>query len=123
MTHFGNAEVGCLFVGEFIDEAECPANISVGKGEPERPHAIFNYLDIASSDEKFREFTVLLKDGRSVAVRGDGLKLLSNAETGDGLHYGIVIRADNEDIIVALVKSSEVVGIFQGEMQTERKIA
>jgi hypothetical protein len=64
-----------------------------------------------------------LKDGRVIVVRGQGLKYLPGSATGDGLLYGIVNRSGGEEIFVALVKSSEVIGIFHGEVHSERKTA
>jgi hypothetical protein len=122
MTNPANAHAGCLLVGEYVDEAELPANLAFHPREVVRPQVVASYLDLWGRDDG-KEFTVLLKDGRVVAVRGQGLKLLPGSQTGDGLVYGIVTRMSGEEVFVALFKSSEVVGIFHGEMRPDRKIA
>jgi len=59
-----------------------------------------------------------LKDGRVVAVRGHGLKYLS-----DGGIYGVVARTEGEEVFVALFKGETVEGIFHGEIRSDRKLA
>lgn len=111
----------CLLVGEYVDEGELPTNGAVHSGEPVRAHIVASYLDHWSKDDGFKEFTVLLKDGRIAAVRGQGLRFLPNSETGEGLFYGIITRTAPEEVFVALFKSSEVVGIFHGDINLDEK--
>jgi len=122
MTHPANANVRCLLVGEYVDEAELPANLTFHPGEVVRPQVVANYLDLWGKDDG-KEFTVLLKDGRVVAVHGQSLKLLPGSQTGDGLVYGIVTQIAGEEVFVAFFKSSEIVGIFHGEIHPDRKLA
>lgn len=119
MTNHISAAAGCLLVGEYVDEAECPANVAFHRGEVVRPQVVANFLDLWGRDDGMREFTVLLKDGRVVVVRGHGLK--------NGLPiapvFSVVVRSGGEEVAIALFKSDDVSGIFHGELQPERKIA
>jgi hypothetical protein len=122
MTNQVSATVGCLLVGEYVDEAECPTNLAFHQGEVVRPQVVANYLDLWGRDDGLKEFTVLLKDGRVVAIRGHGLKHSPHPLAGQDV-YSIVIRTKEEEMLVALFKSAEVAGIFHGELRSDRKIA
>jgi len=122
MTNHVSATAGCLLVGEYVDEGECPTNLAFHQGEVVRPQVVANYLDLWGTDDGIREFTVLLKDGRVVAVRGHGLKHSPHPVAGQDV-YSIVIRAKGEEVLVALFKSAEVAGIFHGEIRSDRKTA
>ncbi len=122
MTSPVNATVGCLLVGEYVDEAECPANLASCRGEVVPARVVANYLDLWGRDDGMRVFTVLLKDGRVVAVRGHGLKHEPNPQGGQDV-YGIVVRSGGEEVLVALFKSHDVSGIFCGEVRSDRRIA
>jgi hypothetical protein len=122
MTNDTNANVGCLLVGEYVDEAELPANVAFGRGEAVRPQIVGNYLDLWGRDN-LKEFIVLLKDGRVIVVRGQGLKHLPGTVPGGTGSYGIVVRAGGEEVLVALFKDFETVGIFHGEVRSDLKIA
>ncbi len=119
MTNQVNATTGCLLVGEYVDEAECPANRAFHQGEVVRPHVVANFLDLWGRDDGMREFTVLLKDGRVIVVRGHSLK----SELPRASVFSIVVRIGEEEAIVALFKSDDVSGIFHGEVRPDRKIA
>lgn len=121
MTNHTNAEVGCLLVGEYVDEAELPTNVTFHRGEVVRPQVVANYLDLWARDDRMKEFTVLLKDGRIVAVRGHSLKHWPSTVSGESGSYGVVVGAAPEEVLVALFKVFEVVGIFHGEMRSDRK--
>jgi hypothetical protein len=123
MTNHPTAHVGCLLVGEYIDEAEMPSNLPFQRAEVVRPQLVANYVDLWSQDDGFKEFTVLLKDGRVVTVRGQGLKHLPASVNGESGSYGIVVRTDGEEELIALFKISEAVGIFCGEIRADRKTA
>ena len=123
MSNTVNAEVGCLYVGEFVEEAELPLNAVPQRSEVVRPQSFITYLDLWSPDDGTRIFTILLKDGRTVSVRGHGLKQWLPIVQGDSGSYGVVTRAGSEEVLVALFRISEVVGIFHGEVQPERKVA
>jgi hypothetical protein len=58
MTNPIPATAGCQMVAEYVDEAECPANRGIAKGEVVRPQVVEDYLDLWSRDDGFREFTV-----------------------------------------------------------------
>jgi hypothetical protein len=117
-----NATTGCLHVGEYVDEAECPTNLAVHPGEAVRPNVVANYLDLWERDDGMREFTVLLKDGRVVAVRGHGLKHEPHPLAGQDV-FGVVVRTATEEVLVAVFKSAEVAGIFHGDLRADRKTA
>ena len=123
MTNATAAQAGCLVVGEYVDEAEVPANLQTHRGEPVRPRMVASYLDLWGRDDGAKEFTVLLKDGRVVAVRGHGLKQLPASAPGEGGSYAVVVRSAGEEVLVALFSSSDVVGIFHGELRSDRKTA
>ena len=116
MTNPGNATAGCLLVGEYVDEADSPTDGVARRGEAVRPQVVASHLDVWARDDGLREFTVLLKDGRVVAVRGHSLSVLPSA-------FSIVVRTGGEEVIVALFKSDDVHGIFHGEMRPDRKTA
>jgi hypothetical protein len=123
MANHTGANVGCLVVGEYVDEAEPPANLAFHRGEVVRSQVVANYLDLWGRDEGIMEFTVLLKDGRVVAVRGHCLKHWPPTLAGESGSYGIVLRIADEEVVVALFKMLEVIGIFHGEMRSDRKTA
>lgn len=116
-----STEAGCLFVGEFSDVAAIPAGISVGQGEVGRPLVVAESHD-AAPVEGFREFTVLLTDGRVVAVRGHTLKHVAHPVAGQDV-FSVVIRSGGQETVTALFKSADVAGIFDGELRPDRQIA
>jgi hypothetical protein len=119
MTNHVGATTGCLLVGEYVDEAESPTNIEFHRGEVIRPQVVANFLDIWGRDDGMREFTILLKDGRVVAVRGHSLK----SDLPCAAVFSVVVRSGDEEVVVALFKSDDVSGIFHGELRPDRKIA
>jgi hypothetical protein len=123
MANAAAAQAGCLVVGEYVDEAEVPANLQAHRGEPVRPRMVASYLDLWGREDSAKEFTVLLKDGRVVVVRGHGLKQFPASVPGESGSYAVVVRSAGEEVLVALFPSSDVVGIFHGELRSDRKIA
>jgi|SRR5579872_7467517 len=123
MANHSNAEVGCQLVGEYIDEAELPTNVTYHRGEVVRPQAVADYVDLWNGGGDLKDFTVLLKDGRTVAVRGHGLKHWPANVAGESGSYGIVMHSAKEEVLVAVFKVVEVIGIFHGEMRLDRKSA
>jgi len=117
-------EVDCLHVGEYLDEAESPPNVTAHQAEVVRSRFVANYIDIGSGEVVIKEFTVLLKDGRIVSVYGNGLKYFPtptvNGESGS---YGIITRTGGEEVINAFFKVIDVIGIFHGKVRSDRKIA
>jgi hypothetical protein len=122
MTNHVRVEAGCLLVGEYVDEAECPANLACHRGEVVRPQVVANFVDLWGRDDGMREFTVLLKDGRVVAVRGHRLKHDPHPVAGQDV-YSVTVRTGEEEVLVALFKSADVAGIFYGDVRSDRKIA
>lgn len=62
-------------------------------------------------------FTVLLRDKRTVTVFGHALKFVQNASNQtDYGSYGILSRTDGGEVLVALFRVSEVIGVFSGDM-------
>jgi hypothetical protein len=121
MTTPVNATVGCQLVGDYVDEAECPANLAFHQGEVVRPRIVANFIDLWGRDDGMREFTVLLKDGRVVAVRGHGLKHEPHPEAGQDV-FSIIVHTGEEEVLVALFKSHDVAGIFHGNLRADCKI-
>jgi hypothetical protein len=115
------AEAGCRLVGEYVDEAEEPTT-PAARGEVVRPQVVADHLDLWGLADGIKEFTVLLTDGRVVAVRGHALKQLPPAG-GDGGSYGVVVRTASAEELVALFRIADVVGIFHGELRPDRKTA
>ena len=122
MTNHIGANVECRLVGDYVDEADSPAGLPLLEGEVVRPKLVGSYVDMWGSDDDLKEFIVLLKDGRSVAVRGHGLKHSPHAVAGQDV-YSVLVRNGGEEVLVALFKSAEVAGIFHGELWADRKIA
>jgi hypothetical protein len=118
MTNQENAVTGCMLVGDYVDEADCPT-IATSRSEVVRPEVVATYADVWGRDDGLREFTVLLKNGHVIVVRGHRLK----SELPQASVFSIIIRSGEEDVVVALFKSDEVSGIFHGEMRPDRKIA
>jgi hypothetical protein len=131
MTSHAGADVGCLVVGEYVDEAELPETLAHLRDAPtpgaqvERPRVVASYLDLWGRDDGVKEFTVLLRDNRVVAVRGHALKYMrGNASASDDYgSYGILLRAGEGETLVALFRVSEVTGIFSGEIRVSRESA
>jgi hypothetical protein len=122
VTNHVSTNVGCLLVGEYVDEAELPTDLTFHPGEVVRPQIVASHLDLWGQDDGIKEFTVLLKDGRVIAVRGHGLKHSPHPVAGQDV-YAVVLRTTGEEVFVALFKSADVAGIFSGEMRSDRKIA
>ena len=71
----------------------------------------------ASSADDGNRFTVLLRDRRTITVSGHALKYVENASNKtDCDSYGIVSRTDGGEVLVALFRVSEVIGVFSGDV-------
>jgi hypothetical protein len=70
-----------------------------------------------SSVTEGNRFTVLLRDKRSVTVFGHALKYIENAGASDSGSYGILSRTDGDEVLVALFRVSEVIGVFSGDVR------
>jgi hypothetical protein len=63
-------------------------------------------------------FTVLLRDNRTVTVYGHALKYIQSASNQtDYSSYGILARGAGGEVLVALFRVSEVVGVFSGDLR------
>jgi hypothetical protein len=122
MTTPGNSLSPCRLVAEFVDEAELPPAAEIHSGEVVRPRMVGDFSDVGEPADGFKEFTVLLKDGRVVAVRGHALKYTPHPTAGQDL-YAIVARDGGVEQFVALFKSADVAGVFHGEIRADRKTA
>src|SRR4051812_35756640 len=101
-------ETDCLMLGEFVDQAEVPSGVTFHEGVPDLPSSITEFVDNWSVGDGTKEFTVLLHDGRVVAVRGHGLKHMPAGAAGEPDTYGIVVRAAEREELVGLFRTSEV---------------
>ena len=122
MKSHSKTEIGCSFIGEFgTENATKPAN-EMSRGEPVCARLIPGSTDPAWPKSEMREFIVLLEDGRVLTVHGHCLKH-EPCTNGMPDSYGVFVRTDNEELLIAIFRSDEVSGIFCGDMQSDRKIA
>lgn len=117
MSKEASAKTDCRLVAEYVDEMDVPAPGGCGVGEVIRPQLVAEYLDATIG--AVREFTVLLRNGGCVTVRGHALKQWP-ARGGESESYGVVIRAQQEEVLIALYRSVELIGIFDGELRLDR---
>ncbi len=119
MTTSINVHVPCILVGEYVDEAELPANSTSQLATVQPPEVFADHL---ATSGPIKEFTVLMKDGRMLAVKGHTLIHSPHPTVGQDL-YSIVVRRAGEETVVALFKSADVAGIFHGELRADRQTA
>jgi hypothetical protein len=123
MKNQADAVAGCSLVGEYVDEGELP-EAPRAKAEVERPRLVASYLDLWGRDDGTKEFTVLLRDRRTVTVRGHALKYLQIASNPtDCGSYGVLLRSGESEILVALFRVSEVTGVFSGNIRVSGESA
>jgi hypothetical protein len=118
---YPKVEVGCMLVGDYVDQAVPHNPHGVYGGEVARPQVVGDFVDVWAPNE-LKEFTVLMKDGRVVTVRGQALKHSAHSIPGEDV-YGIVIGSGADEAIIALFKSSDVSGIFHGDVRVDRNCA
>jgi hypothetical protein len=123
MSTPGGPRVDCLLIGEYVDEGEVPPNLQTHRGEVVRSEVIGAFVDDAGKPVAIQEFTVLLKDNRTVIVRGHCLKHFPPTPSGENGSYGVIVRVGSEELLVGLFHMVDVVGIFNGEIRSDRKIA
>lgn len=71
-----------------------------------------------SSTRDGSRFTVLLRDKRTVTVYGHTLKYVQNhSNPTDQGSYGILSRTADTEVLVALFRVSEVIGVFSGDLR------
>jgi hypothetical protein len=63
-------------------------------------------------------FTVLLRDKRTVTVVGHAVRYIPGMQSNpnDSGSYGILSRVGDSEVLVALFRVTEVVGVFSGEL-------
>ena len=123
MSEPTSVNVECTYLGEFVERGEPPATEVARRSEIVLPTVVATYNERGTPGLPALEFTVLLKDGRTVAVRGHDLRLFPLSETAEPDSYGVMSRTPAGEVLVAVFKTSEVVGIFHGEIRPDRKIA
>ncbi len=123
MNDYAAVKTGCTLVAEYVDDPGEVTGSQVTVGQVVRTQLVAEYIDTGTADGWSRDFTVLLKDDRVVSVRGHGLRMFPPTGPGGGGSYGVIAYADGEEVLVALFSIPEVVGIFSGEIRSDRKIA
>jgi hypothetical protein len=121
LANQANVTSGCLLVGEFVDESERPVN-NAQPGEAVRTQIVANHVDLWAASDGLREFTILLREGPVVTVRGHALKHEPHPLAGEDV-FGVVIRSAGEEVLVAVFKSADVAGVFDGDIRPDRRIA
>jgi hypothetical protein len=127
MTANNNVDVRCRLVGEYVDEAEVPIslqkeNAPPSLGQVDRPRLVANFLDYWGQDDELKAFTVKLRDGSFIHVKGHGLKYLQNqSNSTDFGSYGVVLKESDGETLVALFRAEEVTGIFHGDFLSATK--
>ncbi len=77
-----------------------------------------DWVDLWTSDGSNRDFTVVLRDNRTIKVMGCGLKhLKSEGSHGDLGSYAVMAQGGDSEVTVALFRIADVTGIFQGELR------
>lgn len=122
MFNAHNTDTGCQIVGEFTDDNGGPEFPASNQAEPERPRIIADVVDDGDQIAETRPFTVLLKDGRSITVRGHGLLHELHSLPGQDV-FSVFVQTKTREILVACFKGEEITGIFHGELEAGRKIA
>jgi hypothetical protein len=120
MTSHGRANVRCLVVGNYVDEAELPPG-PTARGEVVRPRDVAEYSE---QDQSSREFKILLREKSIVKVQGHALKHFANAgNPADPGSYAVLAHSPAGDVTVAIFPASEVSGIFHGEITLAKESA
>jgi hypothetical protein len=123
MTNYSAVNVGCKLIGQFVDESESQVESHRQIGRNALLCQVVEFIDEWVHGDTVKDFTVLLKDNRSVVVRGNVLKVIPPMGTESAGAYGIAIRAGEKESLIAVFKTLEVIGIYTGELRLERKTA
>ena len=123
MNRYSSENAGCLLVAEYVDEAKAVTEPHASLGQVVATQIVAEYIDTGTTGECIRDFTILLKDDRVLSVRGHGLRMFPPTGPGVAGSYGVICHADGEQVLVALFSIPEVVGIFAGEIRSDRRIA
>ena len=125
MGHSINAELDCLYAGEFVSENELPVPTGpASEGRVQETEYVGTFVDYWPGDLALTDFRVLLRDNRVVMVRGHAVQYLPKPSSpSDVASYGILGRIAGQEVLVALFRASEVTGIFAGAMEQARASA
>lgn len=108
-------DIRCRHLADFVEEAPAPP-ASIGTGENVRARMLGQFIvegqDLSATAEAPRSFVVIFKDRPAVAVRGHGVRL------GGDNFYEVFRRENANDVVVAVVRSQEIVGIIEGDLPT-----
>lgn len=119
-------EVGCKIVGEFVDEMVSDAEIAAnGVSVPPNRIVVFEdamFEEIKAERNDLRDFQILLKDGRTAIVRGHGLRHELTNDLASGI-YSILLQTPSREIEIAVFNTTDVIGIFEGELRRDLKSA
>jgi hypothetical protein len=114
-------ETGCLLLAEYCDESEHATPDVMHRSEVVRPNVVASPVEVWDSSERLRDFTVMLRDGRTINVRGHGVShVQKHGSPGD--YLCIFVRSDANPVTVATFDNDQISGIFHGTIQ-ERAIA
>ena len=126
-----SANVRCRWLGEYVDEADDSPPRAQDHGaapvsEVVKARVVSCFVDHEPDDppprEVTRAFAVLLKNPeRTVVVRGSGLRYIPSANNpSEPGSYAVLAHDGGRERIVALVPTSEVIGIFAGDITAGR---
>jgi hypothetical protein len=73
------------------------------------------FARLAAGEEN--RFIVLLGDQRTITVSGHALTYVPGAHPNDQGSYGILSRTPSGEVLVALFRVTEVIGVFRGDIQ------
>jgi len=123
MSRPTKVDVGCLFVGEYVDELELPTGLVTHRGLPVRPVSVEEFTEDWLIGHTTKEFTVLLHGGRVVQVKGHAIKHLPSSGSGDQDSFGVILRDDDREEFVAIFPAREIDGIFHGRLRVDGTVA
>lgn len=122
MEHHLDATVKCTLIGQFVEDAcesspVCPG-VPLGQAsEIQKTHLVAVFEDDASvmhlQPALLRTFVVLLRDSRSINVRGTRLEYAVRQGEGPPAHYLIHLSSDKDQRTVAIFDAQAVIGIYE----------
>ena len=81
---------------------------------PAEQHLEMRFSRSSAGEEN--RFTVLLRDQRIITVHGHALQYIPNATNAADLgSYGVLSRGSSGDVLIALFRASEVIGVFRSD--------
>ena len=119
MERHYSADVGCLYVAEFVDEAVSQSDLAGRTGslpitQTVLPRLVGDFLDTGAIEVDLTEYKVILKSDAQVVVFGHGLKPVV---VGNDACVGVWRRSGGEEVLVALFPLGNTVGVFTGSVQ------